>query len=316
VLSDIGADKAKELKLTGENGVLVKEVREESPAAKAGLLKDDVIVEFTGEKIRSAAQLRRLVQETPTERTVTIVVNRAGQTKSLTAQLESRHRGPMAFAGVPAPPGEFTVPLPPPGPGHKFDFMIHRGARLGISGDDLTPQLAEFFGVKQGNGVLVREVTVGSAAEKGGLKAGDVIVAVDGKEVASVGKLRRALAGEKVESEKRKVSLTIVREKREQTVSVELDTPDKVKPRPFMRAELDIDEEAVEDFAEDMAAQAQEIELAWRENAGNLEELQRDLQFEQQNAQEEMQQLQEELPKVDREINRAMKGLQVELEKI
>jgi membrane-associated protease RseP (regulator of RpoE activity) len=317
VLSDIDAAKAKELKLPGETGVLVKEVREDSPAAKAGLAKDDVIVEFDGEKIRSAAQLRRLVRETPVERNVTIVVNRAGQTKSLAVKLEARHHGPRAFAGVPVPPGEFNLPVPPPhARDQEFNVMIFRGARLGISGDDLTSQLAEFFGVKQGKGVLVREVIVGSAAEKGGLKAGDVIVAVDGKEVASVSKLRRALAGEKVEGEKRKVSLTIVRNKQEQTLTVELDVPDKVKPRHFMRAELDIDHEAMQDFAEEMAAQAKEIELEMRENAKELEEQQRHLQLEQKHLQEEMQQLQEELPKFEREINREMKGAAVELEKI
>ena len=316
VLSDISPEKAKELKLASENGARVKEVREESPAAKAGLMKDDVIVEFAGEKVRSAAQLRRLVLETPVDRNVVIAVHRAGKTQTLTAKLEPRHHGPMAFAGVPAPPGEFNVPVPPPVPGKRFDLFVHRGARLGISGDDLTAQLAEFFGVKQGKGVLVREVTVGSAAEKGGLKAGDVIVAVDGKEVSSVSKLRRVLAGEKEETEKRKVSLTIVRDKREQTLSVELDAPDRVKPRPFMRAELDVDHEAIEDFAEDMAAQAKEFELEWREHAKELADEQQALQFEREALEEEMQQLREELPKLEQEIRREVEGRLVGLERI
>ncbi|MGA2632269.1 MAG: PDZ domain-containing protein, partial [Terriglobia bacterium] len=88
MLSDINAAKAKELKLTGENGVWVKDVREDSSAAKAGILKDDVIVEYAGEKVRSAAQLRRLVHETAPDRSVPLVVSRAGQTKTLTAKIE------------------------------------------------------------------------------------------------------------------------------------------------------------------------------------------------------------------------------------
>jgi serine protease Do len=317
VLSDIDAAKAKELKLASENGVLVKEVREDSPAAKAGLAKDDVIVEFAGEKVRSAAHLRRLVRETVPDRNVTIVVSRAGQSKTLTAKLETRHQGPMPFGAAGPMTGEkFNIPVPPGAGVGEFNFKFFPGARLGISGDDLTPQLAEFFGVKQGKGVLVREVIVGSAAEKAGLKAGDVIVAVDGKEVASVGKLRRALAGEKVGAEKRKASLTIVRNKQEQTLSVELDAPDVVKPRPFMRAELDIDPEEMQAFAEEMAAQAKEIELEARENARELEGQQKFLQLEQMQLQKEMMKLQDELPKFEKEINRQMKGSALELEKI
>jgi len=295
VLTDISAEKAKELKVVGDYGVLVKEVREDTPAAKAGLMKDDVILEFAGEKVRSAAHLRRLVRETPAERNVTIVVSRAGQTKSLTAKLESRPRGAMAFAGVPAP-----RPVPHVEAPKFFDIKIFRGARLGISGDDLTQQLAEFFGVKQGKGVLVREVTVGSAAEKAGLKAGDVIVAVDGKEVASVGKLRRALAGDKDDTEKRKVTLTIVRDKREQTFAVELEPAQHLGPRSVARLDaFGIDPEEVQEMADEAVAEARELEIQAGEladQAEEWEEQQQEFQKEQEKLQKELRHLQEELP--------------------
>jgi membrane-associated protease RseP (regulator of RpoE activity) len=287
VLSDLSAEKAKELKLTGELGVLVKEVQEDSPAAKAGVLKDDVIVEFAGEKVRSAMQFRRLVRETPPDRSVTLVVQRAGQAKTLTATLVSRPPGPMPHPAVPVPPETFGMRVAPPMEARPFNVMIYRGARLGISGDDLTTQLAQFFGVKQGKGVLVREVIVGSAAEKAGLKAGDVIVAVDGKEVTSVGKLRRALAGEKDEAEKRKVSLTIVRDKREQALPVELDPPDRLGPKPFTRAELGVDPEEMRALAADIAAQTKEMEQQWRDQAQEFAEQQLEWQREQPHLQEE-----------------------------
>jgi hypothetical protein len=313
MLSDLDAEKA-----TVANGVLVKDVRPESPAAKAGIAKDDVITEFAGEKIRSAEQLRRLVRETPAGRSVPLVVNRAGKTQSLSAKLEARHQGPMAMGGmgsIQAGPEPFTMPLPPGGPmplheGRNFKFFVQHGARLGISGDDLTPQLAEFFGVKQGKGVLVREVIVGSAAEKAGLKAGDVVVAVDGTEIASVGKLRRALAGDKPDADKRKVSLTIVRDKREQTLSVELESPDKGMPKPAMRAEIEIDTERAMEAAHEAAAQAKEISLAWREHAKTFQtEWQGRMQ-------EELKRLREELPKLEKEVEKQQKLVQAELEKI
>jgi membrane-associated protease RseP (regulator of RpoE activity) len=106
-----------------------------------------------------------------------------------------------------------------------FNFSFDGGRpSLGISGDELTTQLASYFGVKQGKGVLVREVVVGSPAATAGLKAGDVIVAVDGKSVATVAELRKALEIKSGE-EKRKLNLTIVRDHHEQTVPVELERP-------------------------------------------------------------------------------------------
>jgi serine protease Do len=311
VLTDLDSEQAKGSNPAVENGVLVKSVREESPAAKAGLMKDDIIVEFAGEKVRSTAQFRRLVRETPAGRSVSIVVNRAGKNQTLTAKLETRHIGPMAMGGsIQAGPGEFTMPLPPPGEGPTFHVFIPRGARLGISGDDLTPQLAEFFGVKQGKGVLVREVIVGSSAEKGGLKAGDVVVAVDGEEIASVGKLRHALAGQKADTEKRKVTLTIVRDKHEQTLTVELDSPDKFMPKPVMRTELEFDPDRALEIADEAAARAKEISLAWREHAKAYQDEW------QARMQEEKKRLEKELPRLREEIQKEVHGAMAELERI
>lgn len=308
VLTDIDSEKAKELKLASENGVLVKIVSEDSPAAKAGLMKDDVIVEFAGEKVRSAAQLSRLVRETPSGRSASLVVNRAGKTQTLTAKLETQHAGPMPMAGATLPPEDFTIPVPPmpPGAGRKFNVFIPRGARLGISGDDLTPQLAEFFGVKQGKGVLVREVIVGTAAEKAGLKAGDVIVAVDGQEVESVGKLRRALAEGKTEAEKRKATINIVRDKREQTLTVELDAADKIMTKPVMRTEFEFDTEGIREIADQVSAGAEDFR-------GLAKVMSKEWQL---RLQEEVKRLHKELPKLQEEIQKEVHGAVAELERI
>jgi serine protease Do len=286
-LEEVTAEKAKELKLAGEYGVIVKDVEENSPAAKAGLAKDDVIVEFAGEKVRSATQLRRLVRETPPGRTVTLLVSRAGQTKTLSAKLEARAEGAFEMPVTPPMPRLPNIEIP------EFDFVWQaRGVRLGISGDELTPQLAEYFGVKQGKGVLVREVVVGSAAAKAGLKAGDVIVAVDGKEVATVSKLRRALAGDT--EEKRKVTLTIVRDKHEQTLAVELEPAERVSPRRVTHTELiGIDPR---ETAAEAQAYAKEIEAQAREWQKGLQEEHGKLQKERERLQEEMHRLQQELP--------------------
>ena len=296
MIADINDENAKELKL--DYGVLVKDVREDSAAAKAGLMKDDVILEYAGEKVRSAAQLRRLVRETAPDRNVTIQISRAGQTKTITAKLVAPPEPETAMRS-------FSVPVPPP---HiempNFDvMMMHRGARLGVSADDLTTQLAQYFGVKQGKGVLVREVTVGSAAEKAGLKAGDVIVAVDGKEIGSVGKLRRALAGGPEDKETRKVSLTIVRDKREQTVTVELQAPEKMGPRQVAQAQALLLDPENEDWATEVSNTKEYAEQA-RELEEDARAAQEDLQQQQEELQIEQRRLEDELPSVDHQINR------------
>jgi membrane-associated protease RseP (regulator of RpoE activity) len=224
---------------------------------------------------------------------VSLQVSRAGQTRTLTAKLEAGGDRTFQLPVMPPMPDMSKIEVP------EFDFVWHaRGARLGISGDDLTPQLAEFFGVKQGKGVLVREVVVGSAAAKAGLKAGDVIVAVDGKEVTAVSKLRRALAGDKEEKEARKATLTIVRDKREQTIAVELEPPEPVSPRRVTEI-VGPEPGEMEEMAAEMAAHTKEFEVQARE----WQNEQKEFQKEQKNLQEELRQLQEELPKeIEEEI--------------
>jgi membrane-associated protease RseP (regulator of RpoE activity) len=222
-LKDVTAEKARDLKLPGEYGVLVESVEADSAAAKAGLEKGDVIVEFAGERVRSEAQLRRLIRETPVGRTVSLQVIRDGQARTLSAKLQSRTNA--WHAQLP----EIHIPEIHVFPNYTepfshFNLLFGNRPSLGISGDELTTQLANYFGVKQGKGVLVREVVVGSAGEKAGLKAGDVIVAVDGKSVATVAELRQALEIKPGE-EKRKLNLTVVRDHQERTVPVELERP-------------------------------------------------------------------------------------------
>ena len=260
-LSEVTAEKAAELNLGEPTGALVEEVVEDSPAAKAGLQANDVIVGFAGERVRSAAQLQRLVRETPAGRSVRVEVSRAGQRRAFEVQLKERRLRFSRRIRVP----EITIPhiaIP------NFDVRIfRRPARLGISGDELTSQLAEYFGVERGRGVLVREVLTGSPAAKAGVKAGDVIVAVDSEPVGSLGELRRALARKR---EEKQVTLTIVRDHREQSVTVELEEPQHYSPRRSAEGEgfelhFDTEVESLEELEE----QLQELEERIREQVGS-----------------------------------------------
>lgn len=212
-LKDVDAASARDLKLPGVYGAEVTGVETDSPAAKAGLAKGDVILKFAGDRVWSVAELRRMVRETPADRSVPLEVSRDGRKRAVDITLASRA---TQFA-FPAIMPHIRMP-------QFFDFHLSMGdARMGISGDSLTPQLAGFFGVKQGKGVLVREVESDSAAEKAGLKAGDCIVRVGKVAVGSVSELRSAL--EAAGADKHPVTISIVRKGQEQDLAVELAQP-------------------------------------------------------------------------------------------
>lgn len=256
-VSDVTAETVSEQKLPGEYGALIEKVEKDSPAAEAGLEKNDVILSFDGERVRSVEHLRRLLRETPPGRTVSLQVSRAGGARSVEVTPRAR-RAHMRLPQIHIP--EIQIP-PVEIPEFSFRYW-GQGPRLGITADAVTSQLADYFGVKQGKGVLVREVLTGSAAEKGGLKAGDVIVRVDDKDVGSVRELRRSLRG----WEGKEVNLTIVRNRQEQTVKVKLEEPTRYAPR--RTAAVEVDFEPGEEFAAAVEAQA----AAWEERLERWEE--------------------------------------------
>jgi C-terminal processing protease CtpA/Prc len=241
-LGDVTTEKAQELKLPAVAGAIVNSVQKDSAAAKAGIEKGDAIVEFDGVRVRSSAELRRLIRETPAGRTVAIKIVRDGKTRVLSAKLEaSSHNfnlnGPeMRLPSINVMP---EIHIPPMNFPESYSLFAGHRAVLGISADDLTPQLAQYFGVKQGKGVLVSEVIVGGAADKAGLKAGDVIVQVDGKPVSGVEELRAAL-NDKFTDDTRKVSLTIVRDRHEQTVNADLTRSQRWEKRTSNASEQDL----------------------------------------------------------------------------
>ena len=223
-VADVNGERVKELKLPEERGVVVTQVEKDSPAEKAGLKENDVVMEFSGQRVEGVLQLRRLIRETPVGRPVTLGVYRSGQKLNLTATVSER----------PSPLGRlrmrrFEMPaIRVPEFDFNFDFD-DRGfpssrPRLGVEVESLSDQLAEFFGVKAGEGVLVRRVEKGSAAEKAGIKAGDVITKIEGEKISSPGELRQAVRQNR---DKKTVTVTLVRNRAEITATVELEKPQR-----------------------------------------------------------------------------------------
>ncbi len=204
-------------------GVRVDTVEADSAAAKGGVKAGDVVVEFDGERVRSARQLTRLVQETPAGRAVKLTVRRGSDRQTLDVTPEAREA--FAWHGRFGPEFERDVErsveqslrnLPEqiePLLNFRFDggipAMGARG-RLGVQVEGLSDQLATYFGVADG-GVLVAGVTADSPAAKAGVKAGDVITKVNGAAVKDPGDLVRALGDVKDDGA---VALDVVRDRK------------------------------------------------------------------------------------------------------
>jgi membrane-associated protease RseP (regulator of RpoE activity) len=250
-LEEVTADRAKELKLSEERGAIVMKVIDDSPAAKAGLKENDVIVSYNGRRVDTVRELQRLLSETPPDRSVAFEVIRDGRRNTVSATLgrrsqdlnlfryqgklaadaarESMKRAEESMKRAQESMKQREKALERSGKLFEefgqFDFvgprlfMSFRGGRLGIGVESLGDQLADYFGLKGGRGVLVTEVRENSPAAKAGLKAGDVITAVDNEKVEDVTALLRAL-GKKQEGQ---VTLSIVRDRAEQTITVTLE---------------------------------------------------------------------------------------------
>ncbi len=231
--------------LSSVRGVAVEKVVENSPAAQAGLQAGDVIIKFEGEEIESVRKLSRLIAEVAPDHQVKLTVLRGGSEQEFTATMGKREF-PAVFNGnfkmenfpkmpeMPKLPDMSKLPqvqvLPPDAKGDAFiwkndgegTFFFGSNRRIGVSVSSLTKQLGEYFGVSEGKGLLISSVRENSPAAKAGLKAGDIIVEADGREVKNNADLIRAV-NEKKEGA---VTLTIIRDRNRQTIQV---TPEKLK---------------------------------------------------------------------------------------
>jgi serine protease Do len=197
----------------GDRGAIIRGVEPNSPAEKAGLKQGDVIVEFNREEVIGVQQLTRLVRETPVGRTVEMKIRRENRDETFKVTTE---RGPNLRGG------RFELALPNV---HILaDSMMRDMPRVqvstiyiqgGVRVEQMTDQLRDFFGVYSSNGVLVTSVDSGSPAEKAGLKAGDVITSIDGKNIQSAGDFGRELRAVS------KPTLKIIRDKKELEIKIE-----------------------------------------------------------------------------------------------
>lgn len=220
-IADVTTERLGALKLKEEHGAEVTMVDQDAPAGKAGLKEHDVILTLNGAAVESAAQLRRMIRETPAGRVVSLGISRDGQPQSIKVQLANRsksaamHNVPEFKFAMPAMPALADLDIP------VSVVIAHSSLRSGLMVENITPQLGDFFGVKGGGGVLVRSVEKGSRSEKAGFRAGDVIVRVNNEAVHDTSDFTRALRA----TSKGAAAVTVIRDKKEQNLNLIL--PDK-----------------------------------------------------------------------------------------
>jgi serine protease Do len=220
-LCEISSDRARELKLKEAYGVEITRVEDSSPAEKAGLKSGDVVLEYNGQRVEGMEQFGRLVRETPPGREAKLLISRNGATQTVVATLQTRK-----LKNLTAVMPNFDMPQMRL-PDIPQIFTTWRSPVLGVEAESLGSQLASYFGVKEG--VLVRSVAPDTAAEKAGIKAGDVIVKVDGSTVTTPNELVSAIHAA---ASRKSFPVDLVRDRHETSVTVTIeDHSENVGPR-------------------------------------------------------------------------------------
>lgn len=252
MLQDMTAKLAKKMEVKTETGALVNSVTEDSPAEKAGIKDDDIVVEFNGKRITGSNDLVEAVGDAKPGASVDVVVERKDGKQTFKVTLGER-------------PEKFDVlRIAPPEAPRAFSIFEGSGT-YGLTLRTLNRQLGEYFGAPNGHGVLIEEIRKKSPAQKAGFKAGDVIVKVGSETVESVREVRSALEDY---AKGDKVTFEVIRKGERTSVSLEIE--EKQHGSMFN----------VEPFhsGEDLDINLQEIPEVRRESFHmNMEKLSRDL---------------------------------------
>ncbi|HEY1903266.1 MAG TPA: PDZ domain-containing protein [Terracidiphilus sp.] len=231
-VEDIDSEKAQTLKLKEVRGAVITLIDHDAPAGQIGLRVNDVVLQLDGQNVEGAEQLRRMLREIPPGRKVSLEFSRDGNLQTTSVELADRRAmehdvwnklgtesdafvaqnpgmGVLAGGGDGSLPGMFHMPI--------FGSTLNVGAMV----EPLTGQMAEYLGVP--SGLMVKQVAHKSEAAKAGLKAFDVILKVGPDAVTTLSDWDRALRS----NQGKPVQVTILRDKKQQTVTMQVDSKHK-----------------------------------------------------------------------------------------
>jgi serine protease Do len=323
-IMDITSDRLGALKLKEEKGVEVTMVDQDAPAGKAGLKEHDVILTLNGTSVESKSQLQRMIHETPPGRVIALGVSRDGQPVTLKVQLGDRSKQFAKWSGsknfnVEVPPIPNMPPMPDMDIPNVGVVVVHSSMRSGLMVENLTPQLGEFFGARNGNGVLVRSVEKGSRADKAGLRAGDVITKVGEESVHDTSDFMNAVHSH---NNGGSVNIGVIRDRKEQTLTLTLperrDSGDLIDESEDAPAELNAGTTVDLSEVQDEIAQLQpQFELATQEARRATEEMQTSFCNQQRQMKEQIEKMKEqEEPKMREELEKSRQKFEEQMERL
>lgn len=314
---DVTTDRLSALNLKEEKGVEVTMVDQDAPAGKAGVKEHDVILSLNGTEVESVEQLRRMIHEVPPGRVVTLGVSRNGQPLTVKVQLADRKKSfSYSYSDHDNNYSETyrIPPIPPIPPMADIDMpisivVVHSSQRSGLLLENLTPQLGDYFGTKNGEGVLVRSVEKGTPAEKAGFRAGDVIVKVNGERISDASDFSRTLQSRKDST----VSIGVLRDKKEQTITLSL--PNRRQSQMYQESfeAPEIDAETQREMLEaqsEIARARPEMEIATHEierAKPDMERATKQMQREQERMRRDLRKMQEDLRKQQRQMQEKLR---------
>jgi len=269
----------------------ITEVDPETPADLAKLREGDVLLRIDDRPITSGEVLTSEVRRRRPGQDVTLKIERDGKETNIKVKLgempafEARRELELRFPGLfpdaparmapPATPGRPSGPGTPapstPAERRAFSWSYEKRTFIGVYCDDLSRELAEHFGVKEGRGIMVSRLAEKSPAEKAGVKVGDVIVRVDGKRVET----RDALI-DLIQDRKKgdKIKVELLRDKKSLTLEVEVDEEERGGPLSFGANSLEAWQKYADAFEQELKSWGAD---SGRQTQESLKRIQEDL---------------------------------------
>jgi len=214
---------------TEDGKIEIAEVEKESPADEAGIEVNDIIITFDGADIATTKVLVNKIRMKKPGDKVTVVVNRSGKEQKVKVELgeysrrsilqEFEVKFPRLFPSDKNRGLELRKIFPEESAPNLFNWVAGSSKHIGVFLQELTPELGEYFGVKDGLGLLVTKTSPDSPAEKAGVKAGDVLIKANGKVIKSNAQLRSMIQKMKKGD---KVELELIRDKKKLSLAVEV----------------------------------------------------------------------------------------------
>jgi serine protease Do len=272
LVGDVDADSAAKLKLKDVRGAVITLIDHDAPAAQVGLRVNDVVLQINGQTVEGAEQFGRMLREIPAGRKVSLVISRDGNIQTIGVQLVDhktmehdvwKNLGNSGDSGGASGPGMAMLPGgdTPSSAGWRFS-LFGSSLKVGVLVEPLTTQMADYLGVT--SGLMVKQVAHKTQAAAAGLKAFDVILKVGADPIATLADWERALHA----NQGKPVQLTILREKKQQTLTLQVDSKHN-------RSAVDFEDLFPSDDCMLMAeAEAGDGEVPWQDGAAFAGQLQ------------------------------------------